>query len=177
MTLVSKRIIEKRGWMYEDVKDKKIKSVAEKCDGSIISFVKFQNGKVRAKSKMSFISEQAQGAQKIYDNDKRVRSLISTMLSDGINPVFEFVGMSNQIVLEYGEDELILLQGRKNDGLYVSYELLKSYADIWGLKTAKVFDMSILENVASNYTEAEARTKIKDRKFQGLQEMVDFLSK
>jgi len=33
MKIVSKKVIEKRGWMYEDVKDKKVVRVQSKEDG------------------------------------------------------------------------------------------------------------------------------------------------
>jgi hypothetical protein len=53
---------------YELVKEEKIKGIAYKEDGSIISFIKLPNNKILAKSKTSFESEQAIEAQKIYDN-------------------------------------------------------------------------------------------------------------
>lgn len=115
MKLLSKRTIEKRGWMYEDVKDKKILSVVDKCDGSIISFIKFSNNKVRAKSKMSFISDQAVIAQKVYENNKNLQKFIQETIDLGKTPIFELVGYSNYIVLNYTvESELILLQVRDN---------------------------------------------------------------
>jgi len=139
MKLVSKKLVEKRGWMYEDVKHKKIASVADKCDGSIISAIKFSNGKIRMKSKMSFISEQAVMAQELYDNNKAYRALIQTMWDDNINPIFELVSPENQIVLGYQTTELILLQCRKEDGSYVSPDVLQYHAAIWELNTAEIF--------------------------------------
>ena len=164
-------------WMYDDVKDKKIVSVAEKCDGSIISFVKFPNGKVRAKSKMSFESEQAVMAQDYLDNHPILLEEIDALLKKGLTPIFELVGYNNCIVLNYSvPSELILLQIRKEDGSYISANELKNYSAPMCIKQAAVYDLELLEKVASKYTEDEARTKIGDRKFQGLQEMIDFLS-
>jgi hypothetical protein len=47
--------------VYSVVKDFKIKSIYNKEDGSVASFVKLPNGKVLGKSKMSFESDQAVG--------------------------------------------------------------------------------------------------------------------
>ena len=102
------------GWMEDDVKDKKIVRVQDKLDGSVISFVKFPNGTVRAKSKMSFTSEQAVMAQKLYDKNENLRMFINEVMSLDKTPIFEIIGISNQIVLEYEKDELILLQIRDN---------------------------------------------------------------
>lgn len=101
-------------WMYDDVKDKQIVRVQDKLDGSIISFVKFPNGKVLAKSKMSFTSEQAKMAQEVYDNSEKLREFIHKCVNLNKTPIFEMIGFSNQIVLEYDKDELILLQIRCN---------------------------------------------------------------
>jgi len=108
------------GWMEDDVKDKKITNVANKEDGSIISFIRFANGKIRAKSKMSFESDQAQMAQDVYDKDEKLRGFIDRCLDNTdefscrYTPIFELVSPENQIVLEYQNTELILLQIRDN---------------------------------------------------------------
>lgn len=128
------------GWMYEDVKDKKVVRVQDKLDGSIISFVKFPNGTVRAKSKMSFTSDQALMAQGIYDINKPIRSLVETAMNDGYVPIFELVSPDNQIVLEYDNTDLVLLQMRKiSDGSYASKELMKSYLKLWDLKGSQEY--------------------------------------
>lgn len=113
------------GWMYDDVIDKKITRIQNKEDGSIISFVKFTNGKVRAKSKMSFESEQAVMAQEIYNTNKYIKTFVDACFVNDIVPIFELVGPENQIVLEYYETDLILLQMRKTDGTYTSNRDMK----------------------------------------------------
>ena len=106
------------GWMYEDVKDKTITRIQNKEDGSVISFVKFANGNVRAKSKMSFTSPQAMMAQEVYDSDSNLRSAIAYGFNAGATMIFELVSPENQIVLEYQKTELRLLQVREYDGRY-----------------------------------------------------------
>jgi T4 RnlA family RNA ligase len=120
------------GWMYEDVINKKIIAVADKRDGSLITFVKFPNGKIRAKSKMSFNSDQAKAAQKIYEEDLVLKEYINFMIRHELTPIFELTGPHNQIVLDYNNTELHLLQVRynkNNDGItagdYYSSESLQ----------------------------------------------------
>lgn len=101
-------------WMYQDVYDKKIVAVADKCDGSMITFVKLPNGTVVAKSKMSFISEQARMAQELYSKDLTLQLYIKNLLDYNCIPIFELVSPHNQIVLNYNSTELRLLQIRYN---------------------------------------------------------------
>ena len=81
-------------------------------------------------------------------------------------------------MLEYDKDELILLQVRDSKtGEYWTRSDIDNLTKSTGVKVAKTYNIKELETVASKYTEDEARIKIGDRKFQGLQEMIDFLSK
>jgi T4 RnlA family RNA ligase len=127
-------------WMYEDLKDIKIEKVQNKEDGSIISFVLFPDGGIRAKSKTSFTSEQAQEAQKYYDSNPIFQEELTCLLKKGLIPIFEIVGSWNQIVLEYKETELILLQIRDNvTGHYLHTEELKWYSTVMNIRTAKQY--------------------------------------
>jgi T4 RnlA family RNA ligase len=174
------------GWQADDLKDKKIVRVQNKEDGSILSFVKFSNGKVRAKSKMSFESDQAKMAQELIDkkvynerteklSDNNYLQFINDCFTANLTPVMELVSPENQIVLEYQNTELILLQIRRNDGSYLDSTEMDRLASHYSIKITKDYDLNQLENVSSSYSEEEAREKIGDRKFQGFQEMVDFL--
>lgn len=107
-------------WMYDDVKDKKITRVQNKEDGSVISFVRFTNGNIRAKSKMSFTSPQAEMAQEVFMNNFNVRKFVTICLNSNLVPIFELVSPDNQIVLKYLETELMLLQVRQAGGTYLS---------------------------------------------------------
>lgn len=131
------------GWMYDDVKNKKITRVQNKEDGSIISFVKFANGKVRAKSKMSFESEQAVMAQEVYDNDENLQKMVKTMIDQNlpIIPIFELVSPENQIVLEYQKTELRLLQVRNAE--YGTYSDTEEVALSWNVPYAEEFPESM----------------------------------
>jgi T4 RnlA family RNA ligase len=122
--------------MPEDLDTKKIVRVQNKEDGSIISFIRFKNGKIRAKSKMSFISEQAQMAQELLDTDEQLHEFITRCLDEDLNPIFEVVSPFNQIVVPYENTELRLLQVRMECGTYVS-----------NLSNAKAFNIIVAEHL------------------------------
>ncbi len=115
---------------YSEVKDFSIKYINNKEDGSIASFVKLPNGKVVGKSKMSFESDQAVGMNRIYRNNKDVRSFVDWSLDNDLVAVFEYVGPTNRIVLRYTDEELILLRLRDNKtGHYLD---INDYSDKLG---------------------------------------------
>ena len=130
------------GSMYEDVIKEEIINVKDKSDGSMITFVKFPNGKIRAKSKMSFISPQSVMAQKIFDNDINIRTLVTSLLDAGDTCVFELVSPHNQIVLEYLNTELILLQIRDPRGYYQN---AGEVAKIYKVESSKEFEYTLDE--------------------------------
>lgn len=116
--------------MYSEVKNLKIKSISNKEDGSIISFIKLPNGKVVGKSKMGFDNDQAIRANKIYKTNNSIKNFVDKVLSFNYVPIFEYVAPSNRIVLRYDTEELILLRLRNN----LTGELLdlNDYLDVIG---------------------------------------------
>ena len=148
------------GWMYDDVKDKKVQRIQNKEDGSIISFVEFNtySNIIRAKSKMSFVSDQAVMAQEILDDNRiyvetnctketwknftHLYTFVRDCFTADLTPVFELVGFGNQIVLSYEmEKELILLQIRRKDGTYLNIDEMKNLADHYNIKMANDFEI------------------------------------
>lgn len=121
---------------YSEVKDFAIKYINNKEDGSIASFVRLPNGKVIGKSKMSFESDQAFGMNRIYKNNKDLRSFVDWSLDNDLVAVFEYVAPTNRIVLRYTDEELILLRLRDNKtGHYLD---INDYLDRLGsVKVAK----------------------------------------
>ena len=124
---------------YSEVKDYKIKYINNKEDGSIASFVRLPNGKVLGKSKMSFESDQAVGMNRIYKNNKDLRSFVDWSLDNDIVAVFEYVAPTNRIVLRYTDEELILLRLRDNKtGHYL--DINEHLDKIGSVKVAKFED-------------------------------------
>lgn len=183
------------GWMYDEVKDKRIVRVQNKEDGSLISFVKFKNGNVRAKSKMSFTSEQAVMAQEVYDTNKDIKRFVDDQMRHGQTPIFELVGPENQIVLEYQETELILLQMRNTHGHYhgnpkafesysikvtedFSLEGIKELTDEFGFENdletllhRKKYDISDIEGWVITFEDGQM-AKIKTDKYLSLHGLI-----
>lgn len=107
---------------YNLIKDLKIKSIYNKEDGSLISFIQLPNGKVLAKTRAGFDNEQALDANHMYNTNNNIKSLVDYCMANDLNPQFEYVGFKNRIVLSYGEAELILLRVRNSRGEYLNIE-------------------------------------------------------
>ena len=132
--------------MYSIIKDYKIKTVYEKEDGSIASFVQLPNGKVMARSKTSFQSEQAVEIQKIYDKWPNIKEFVDFCVKNDITPIFEYVSPTNRIVVPYANTDLILLRMRNNTtGEYLDLVDYIQYLD--GITVAKSYNYSLDELV------------------------------
>lgn len=129
---------ENESTLYETVKNKKIKSIYNKEDGSLISFIELPNGKIVARTKMSFSSEQASLSQNIFESDENVNRFVKDSLSKNIIPIFEYVGPSNRIVVKYDRSRLILLRLRDNE----SGEYLDISND-FGLEVPNIFGFTL----------------------------------
>ena len=99
---------------YNIVKDKKIKSITEKEDGSLIAFMYLPDDTIFAKTIGSFNNEQSVAAMKILNKGGKLRTFISAMLYKGYTPLFEYVSWDNRIVLKYSKPELRLIGIRNN---------------------------------------------------------------
>jgi len=108
-----------------------VRSVNNKEDGSVLSFVRTSKGNVYARSKMSFSSEQAVRAQKLYDNDPKLREVVNGLFDMGMVPVFEYVSPDNRIVIRYDREELVLLKVRDREtGAYVEPMKINGIGDL-----------------------------------------------
>jgi RNA ligase len=113
---------------------------------SVISFVKLPHGKIVAKSKMSFDSDQAKMAQDIFDNSYELRGMVESIMDDNKTAIFELISPFNQIVLPYNETELRLLQIRDNTtGEYASTSLMHSYLKLYDLQKMMAEEFEVHE--------------------------------
>ncbi len=101
--------------------NKKIKKVQDKADGSMIQFIEVE-GEILAKTKQSFENEQAKLAQEILDSSAELKYFILDCLGNNFHPLFELVGPSNRHVLEYPEDELVLIAVRNQEGEFIDVD-------------------------------------------------------
>lgn len=128
-------------YMYEDLIQHEILAVQDKRDGSMITFVELPNKEIVAKTKMSFISPQAEMAQKIYETSPNMNFMVNTMIDLGLTPIFELTSPHNQIVLDYDNTELHLLQIRDKDGTYK--RTIYDTADMFNIPITEKFPESM----------------------------------
>lgn len=108
--------------------NKKIKSIHNKEDGSLITFIKLPDETVLATTKMTFENDQSKVAQFRYENNvENIKPLIDYCLNNEIITIFELTGPLNRLVLRYNETKLILLRLRCN-------------------KTGELLDFNVLPN-------------------------------
>lgn len=109
--------------LFDKVKNKKIKSVYNKEDGSLISFIRLPNGKVVAKTKMGFDNDQAVSANELLAKNESIFKFVNECLDNDLVTMWEYVSFKNKIVLDYKDTNLILLRVRNNKtGEYVDVE-------------------------------------------------------
>jgi len=120
-------INQSQGWLEDDLRKKKIVRVQNKFDGSLIRFVRLNDGTVVAKTKFSFTGEQAIAANKLYQENEDLRHFVNMTLDVGEAALFEYVSPFNRIVLQYSVSELVLLQVRKEQtGEYLDVSQFES---------------------------------------------------
>jgi T4 RnlA family RNA ligase len=139
---------------YSLLKSLKVKSVYNKEDGSVASFVRLPNGTVLGKSKMSFDSEQAAGMNRLYKSNDDLKRFVDWTLDNDYTAIFEYVAPHNRIVLRYLNEELILLRLRDNKtGEYLHLSDFKN--QIGSIKTTSSFQYSLDELIDLAKTEED----------------------
>jgi T4 RnlA family RNA ligase len=130
---------------YSLVSDYVIKSIYNKEDGSVASFIRLPNGNIVGKSKMSFESEQSLGMNRLYNSNSDLKRFVDWSLDNDLVAVFEYVAPTNRIVLKYSDEELILLRLRDNKtGEYLD---LSKYSDKIGLVKVAPSDVGTLDEL------------------------------
>ena len=156
---------------YKDFKDKKIKYIQNKSDGSLIRFITLPNGVTFPKTKMGFNNEQTDLVKKII-TDEFTSKIREIYLNDGVSLFIEIVGYSNKIVLKYSENKLILLQGRYDNGQYLNKAELESYGRILNVELGEFFE---IPQFILDMSIEEVKIILKDRNFNTFNEMIKFL--
>lgn len=108
----------------------------EKLDGSMIRPL-IIDGNIRLATRKG-ITDVAMQAEAWAAGKENYILFISAMDSKGLTPIFEWCSSKNQIVIEYPEDNLILLALREiNSGKYISYEDTINYANTFNIPVVK----------------------------------------
>jgi len=162
------------------IKEHKPVKSFEKMDGSLILFGKIED-KVIAKSKTSINSEQAQMAQKIYENTY-LYTTVNNLIEDGYTPVFELVGPDNVIVLRYDENKLVLLGTvhNKTGNIVFNYGNNKNAPKVYYYSWDELLE--IKENSKDNiegfvvFTDKGELVKVKTLKYTDLHKLKDSIN-
>lgn len=95
--------------------------LTKKYDGIMVTPVLVRD-KVVFKSKDSFFSEVANTANRTASN--KLKEFCTTLLIQGITPIFEFIHPDHRVVIDYGTRPQFVLVGarRINDGEYVDID-------------------------------------------------------
>ena len=103
--------------------------LTKKYDGSMITPV-LVGDNVVFKSKKSFFSEVAKTANRAASN--KLKEFCTTLLVQGITPIFEFMHPKHRIVIDYGARPHFVLIGarRIDDGTYVDIDGLELKYDV-----------------------------------------------
>jgi len=145
-------INENESTLFDTIKNKKVKSVYLKEDGSIINFIELPNGKIISKSKMSFESEQALMAQKLFESNQNINTFVKDCISKDLVPIFEYVSPINRVVVKYNKSDLVLLRLRDNKtGEYLSIDDF----DILSKPMSFKFSLKDLMNLKGNLESIE----------------------
>lgn len=138
-------------WVQEHNLDFKNSIAFEKVDGSMVTPVYIESyGSSVLKTKKSFHSDVAFQANQ-FANEDFFDICDVLLLEYGITPIFEFIGPTNKIVIDYDETKFVLLTGRYiRSGKYIDLnELVNllgsrvSYSKVAraNIITPKVFDL------------------------------------
>jgi RNA ligase len=131
------------GWMYEDVKNKKILKITEKIDGTFIQPILIDK-EIYFKTKLNFDSYQAKRCNEILKENKKLKEFIIKKFNEGKIPLFEYFSPKTQVVMDYKEEKLFLTQVRNlKTGVY-DLEFEKE-AKEYGIETPKTFNYSFEE--------------------------------
>jgi len=141
---------------YQNIKDYKIVGVADKLDGSLVTFVKFPNGDVLSKTQNSFDNEQTEVVNKLYKDNESIQNFIKWCEKKNYVALFEYVSFMNKIVLDYDEPQLILLRVRDNDtGEYIEFKNLKDLGEIPIAESEEFDNLEDIIELAKNIEDKE----------------------
>lgn len=113
--------------------------VQDKVDGSMLRPIWTEMG-MRWGTKMG-ITDTAMIAETWLIDHPEYASMAEYCIEHGYTPVFEFTSPENQIVVDYGEPNMILLGIRHNDtGEYFKPDYVAHEAKLYGIPSVKMYD-------------------------------------
>lgn len=117
--------------------------VLDKLDGSQIAPYKLDSGEVIWGTKMGKTDVGLQAQNYVAEN-KRYTNFANLCFSACITPIFEWVSNKQRIILNYPQDDLILIAMRYMvSGEYIDQETVERWADHWKIPVVKVWNASL----------------------------------
>jgi len=133
-------INENEDWLESSFKGARTLNIQDKRDGSMIVPIRLPNGYIALRTKMSFDSPQATLSQELYDKSPKLQKFVEDCINIGSQPIFELTSGFNQVVINYNETKLTLLQIRDSNGHYIK--------DVNSI--AERYDIDCVENIETN---------------------------
>ncbi len=137
----------------EDVMDidlSKPHVIMDKLDGSMIRPINI-NGSMRWCTKMGITDVAMQAEVFIAKNDNYIK-MAAFWMELGYTPIFEWTSRQQRIVIDYEEDNLILLAIRNNnDGWYVPYDNLINICAEFNIPLVKVHMMDWITDYSGDH--------------------------
>lgn len=131
----------------ETLRNKQIIEITDKLDGSMINPIKVNN-KIIMKSNGSIESIQSKNATEFVYNNKTYLQFINYCIDNNLHPIFEWISPYNKIVLNYENDDLVLLQIRDNNGNYLN---IKDFDIPTEITVRKEYDLNKFNNIDDVY--------------------------
>ena len=165
---------------------KKIKSVYNKMDGSLLSFIKLPNDKILAKTKMGFSNSQTDDVDILVSENKLILNFINECFEKDLVTMWEYTSFKNRIVLEYKNSSLTLLKVRNNKtGEYIDIEQFRNMGfdvvesiKFTDLKTLMdtVYQSSDIEGVVITFDD-DMMVKFKSKWYCDLHHLIDNINR
>jgi T4 RnlA family RNA ligase len=99
---------------YSNIKNKKIKHISTKEDGSLIAFMILPNGKLFSKTIGGFANDQSKISMTLLYKSEENAIWVKKIINEGFTPLFEYVSWENRIVLKYSNAEIRFIGLRSN---------------------------------------------------------------
>lgn len=120
--------------------------MTSKMDGSMIRTLPL-NGEIRLATKAG-ITEVSQNAEEFIRDKPNYGEFFRYCVSRNLTPIFEWVSRKNQIVIDYKDDNLVLLSVRHlYNGTYEPYSKLKSYSQEFDISLVPIVNNLANQNI------------------------------
>ena len=107
--------------------------IMNKLDGSMITPIPMQDGSIRWGTKMG-ITDVAMQAEVFVAKNLNYVEFAAKCIEREITPIFEWVSRQQRIVVDYEQDNLVLLAVRDNyTGEYFSRKTLEGWSEAWNI--------------------------------------------